>query len=105
MSKFILLYSGGTMPETEEEMTEVMKVWGAWYTSLGSSVVDPGNPVSSVAKISPDGRVSDGSVFPQATGYTILEAGTKDEAVKMAQKCPVLLGGSEISVFEITNVM
>ena len=105
MSKFILLYSGGSHPETEEEMAEVMKVWGEWYTSLGSSVVDPGNPISAVGKISPDGRVSDGSVFSMATGYTILEAATKDEAVNMAQKCPVLMGGSEISVFEADNVM
>jgi hypothetical protein len=105
MSKNFLLYSGGTYPETEEEMAELMKVWGAWYTSRGSSVVDPGNPVSSIAKISPDGRESEGSIFPQSIGYSILDSGTKDEAVKMAQNCPVLLGGSKISLLEITNVM
>ena len=105
MSKFIILASGGTMPETEEEMVEVMKVWGAWYDSLGSSVVDPGNPVSFATKISPDGRVSDGSEFSNANGYVILQAETKDEAVKMAQACPVLVGGSEISLFEVGDVM
>jgi hypothetical protein len=68
-------------------------------------VVDPGNPVSAVAKISTDGRVSVGSNFANATGYTIIQAETKDEAYKMAQKCPVLQGGSEISVFEALDVM
>jgi len=39
-----------------------------------------------------------------ASGYTIVEAGSLDEAVKMAQGCPVLAGGAEISVFETFEV-
>jgi hypothetical protein len=42
MTKYVLLYTGGSMPETEAESAEVLKAWEAWYAGLGSAVVDPG---------------------------------------------------------------
>jgi len=106
MAKFLLLYSGGGMPETEAEYAAVIKAWTEWYTQLGSAVVDPGNPFTPKAKsIATNGAVRDGAVGVMATGYTILQAGSLDEAVKMAQSCPVLAGGAEISVFESFDVM
>ena len=106
MAKFLLLYSGGGMPETEAESAAVIKAWTAWYTQLGSAVVDPGNPFTPVAKaIAGNGAVRDGAAVGMATGYTILQAGSLDAAVKMAQGCPVLMGGAEISVFETFDVM
>jgi len=106
MAKFVLLYTGGGMPETEAEQAQVMQDWADWYTNLGSAVADPGNPIGPVSKkIASNGDASDGSVVPMVSGYTILSADSLDEAVKMAQKCPVLKGGSEISVFETFDVM
>ncbi len=29
MANFVLLYSGGSMPETQAEQAEVMQAWGA----------------------------------------------------------------------------
>lgn len=106
MSKFVLLYTGGGMPETEAEQAKVMQDWADWYTGLGSAVADPGNPIGPVSKkIASNGDVSDGSGEPLVTGYTILSADSLDDAVKMAKKCPVLDGGSEITVFESFDVM
>src|SRR6266705_207945 len=66
MANFVLLYSGGSMPETEAEQAAVMQAWGAWYGALGSAVVDGGNPFTPVAKsIASDGTVSDGPVGTQ----------------------------------------
>ena len=105
MAKYVLLYSGGGMPETEAEQAEVMKAWGAWYESLGNAVADPGNPIGAAKKIDTSGNVSDGPVGMMLTGYTILSADSLDDAVEMAKNCPVLQGGSEISVFETFEVM
>lgn len=106
MAKFLLLYSGGSMPETEAESAAVIKAWTAWYTNLGSAVVDPGNPFTPMAKtVASSGAVRDGAAGGMASGYTILQAGSLDEAVKMAQGCPVLTGGAEITVFESFDVM
>jgi len=37
MAKFLLLFSGGGMPESEEETACVMKAWTEWYTHLGAA--------------------------------------------------------------------
>lgn len=100
MTKYVLLYSGGSMPETEEESAKVMQAWGAWYTGMGEAVADPGNPFSGAARsVSPDGAVSEGS-STSVSGYTILQASSLDEATEMARGCPILQGGGSISVFE-----
>ena len=107
MAKFLLLYhGGGAMPATEAESAKILKAWTDWYTGLGSAVVDPGNPFSPMAKkVASNGTVSNGSPAAMASGYTILEAESLDKAARMAQGCPVLQSGGEISVFETFNVM
>jgi len=50
MANFVLLYTGGGMPETEAEQAAALQAWGAWYGQLGSDVVDGGNPFTSQAK-------------------------------------------------------
>ena len=63
MANFVLLYSGGSMPETQAEQAEVMQAWGAWFGKIGSALVDGGNPFTPVAKtVSKDGKVTDGPV-------------------------------------------
>ena len=46
MAKYVLVYYGGSMPETEAEQAAVMKAWGEWFGGLGAAVVDGGNPFS-----------------------------------------------------------
>jgi hypothetical protein len=106
MANFVLLYSGGGMPETEAEQAAVMQAWGAWFGGLGSAVVDGGNPFTPAAKsISSNGTVSDGPIGSPASGYSILAADSLDAATAMAKGCPILLGGGQISVYEIHPAM
>ena len=101
MANFVLLYSGGSMPQTEAEVASVMQAWGVWYGQLGAAVVDGGNPFTPMAKsIAGDGTVSDGPVGVLATGYTIVKADSLDAAAGMAKSCPVLHGGGQITVYE-----
>jgi hypothetical protein len=106
MTNFVLLFTGGGMPEDEAEQAKVLQAWMAWYEKLGSAVVDPGNPFTPMAKsIAPDGTVSDGPVDGMASGYTILKADSLDGAITMAKSCPMLEGGGHISVFETFPAM
>jgi len=100
MADFVLLYSGGSMPETEAEQARVMKAWDDWYKELGAAIKDGGNPFTPAAKtIGSDGSVRDGGPAP-LTGYTVLTAGSLDEAAVLAKGSPVLQGGGSVSVHE-----
>lgn len=106
MANFVLLYSGGSMPESQAEHAAVMKAWEAWFGGLGSAVVDGGNPFTPKAKsIASNGTVSDGPVGTMASGYSIIKADSLDAAVDIAKRCPVLQGGAQISVYETLPVM
>ena len=105
MTDYLLLYSGGSMPETEAEQASVMKAWEVWFGGLGAAVKDPGNPFSGKAKsISSDGSVGDGPPG-EASGYSVIKADSLDAAAEMAKGGPVLQGGAQISVFETFEVM
>ena len=106
MANFLLLYTGGSMPESPTEQEAVMQAWGAWFGKIGSNLVDGGNPFTPQAKsISSNGTVSDGPVGELASGYSIIKADSLDAAVAIARECPVLQGGSKITVYETFPVM
>lgn len=106
MANFVLLYTGGSMPETQAEQAKVMEAWTGWFARLGEALADGGNPFTPVAKkISGNGEVGDGPVGTMATGYSIIKADSLDAAVKLAQGCPVLQGGAQITVYETFPVM
>ena len=104
MTDYLLLYSGGSMPEGDEETAAVMKAWDEWMHSLGDGLKDGGNPFTPAAKtIANDGAVSDGA--GSASGYSIIKADSLDAAVAAAKGCPVLQGGATIEVYETFAVM
>lgn len=106
MSEYVLLYSGGKMPESDEEMAQVMQAWTDWMGSIGDALKDGGNPFTPAAKtIAPDGSVSDGPVGTMATGYSIINAASLQDAVDISKGCPVLEGGAKITVYETFQVM
>jgi hypothetical protein len=104
MADFVLLYSGGSMPETEEEQAQVMKAWDAWFAEIGGALKDGGNPFAPAAKtVAADGSVGDAK--PQYSGYSIVTAGSLDEATTIAKGSPVLHGGATVTVYETFEVM
>jgi hypothetical protein len=106
MSEYLLLYTGGKMPESDEEMGQVMQAWTDWMASIGDALKDGGNPFTPAAKtIASDGSVSDGPVGTMATGYSIINAASLHDAAELAKGCPVLEGGAKITVYETFQVM
>jgi hypothetical protein len=104
VSDFLLVYHGGSMPESEAERAQVMDAWTSWFSQLGDAVKDPGNPFTGQTRtIAADGAVSDGS--GDASGYSILKADSLDDATALAKDCPVLHGGASISIHETFEVM
>jgi hypothetical protein len=106
MADYVLIYSRGSMPQTEAERSASMQAWRTWYGGLGSALVAPGNPFTPQARsIASDGTVSEGAVGTMASGYTVIKADSMDQAVDMAKKCPVLQTGGQVTVYETFKVM
>ena len=105
MTDYLLLYSGGGMPETEEEQAAVMQAWNTWMGGLGAALKDGGNPFNPGAAktIGADGSIRDGD--GTATGYSIIQADSLDTATDLAKGCPVLQGGATLTVYETLDVM
>ena len=103
MANFLLVYRGGSMPETPEDNAMAMEAWTSWFGTLGDKLVDGGNPASATKSISADGSVRDEANGP--SGYSIIKAGSLDEAVSLAKGCPVLHGGASIDVVETFDAM
>jgi hypothetical protein len=99
MANYVLVYRGGSMAETPEEQQKVMESWGAWFGSLGASVVDGGAPFGPSASIASDGSTTDGGASA-LTGYSVLAADSLADALTKAKGCPVLSAGGSIEVYE-----
>ena len=104
MANFLLVFHGGSMPESKEEGAKVMQAWTDWFGVLGDKLVDAGNPVSNVRTIASNGSVTDGGVNA-ATGYSLIKADSLDAAVALAKGCPVLHGGASVEVAETFEAM
>jgi hypothetical protein len=105
MAKYLFAYHGGSgMAASEEEQQEIMAAWGAWYESLGSAIVDGGAPVGVAKTVASDGSVSDGGGANPLTGFTVVAAGSLDEAVKHAAGCPIRDAGGSVEVAELIEM-
>ena len=98
MAKFLYLYSGGQMAETPEAQEEEMRVWTAWFTALGDSVADIGNPFAASSTVTTGGATE--GATSKLGGYSIINAESLTEAAKKVDGCPVLQSGGSVEVYE-----
>ena len=101
MAKYLFTYHGGGVPESEEEGAKVMAAWETWMGTLGSALVEPGNPVGPSATVAADGTTAPSNGADTVTGYSIVEAGDLDAALALAMGCPIRDAGGSVEVGEI----
>lgn len=102
MPKFLYIYHGGGMPQTEEAQRKAMADWGSWYEAMGPKLVDGGAPVGRSHTVSGSGHTEDGGANP-ASGYTVVEADDHEAACEMARGCPMVVDGS--GTVEVAQIM
>lgn len=84
MAKFLYIYHGGSVPQSEEEGARVMKAWMDWFATLGAAGADGGaNPTS---------------------GYSIVDAKDAADAARMAKGCPILQAGGSVELAPIVQM-
>jgi len=94
----VYVYTGGQVAETSEAQEQAMQAWTAWFGTLGDAVTDIGNPFGASATVKSGGSSSGGT--SQLGGYSVIEAGSLDEAAAKAGACPVLESGGAVEVYE-----
>jgi hypothetical protein len=94
MAKFVYLYTGGAIAQSEEERNRQLQKWQAFLGGFGDKLVDTGAPFGQSRSVAGNGTAT------KATGYSVISAGSLDEAVKLAKACPIFEGGGDVEVYE-----
>jgi hypothetical protein len=85
MKKFVFLAVG-----FEKPTPPIIEAWMKWFASLQSHVVDGGNPFGPGMEITTAGAAKLAHDKDAITGYTIVQAENMDEALKLAEGCPII---------------
>lgn len=104
MAKYLFVYHGGKPPSSPEEGQQVMNAWGAWFGALGAAVVDGGNPVGQSYTVNADGRLAANGGANPASGYSLIEASSVEDAYAKAKGCPLLKAGGSVEFAEAMDM-
>lgn len=100
MPKYLFVYHGGGMPDSEEEGNRQRAAWGEWLGGMGKDVVDGGSPVGQSSTVERDGSVAPHGGLNPTSGYGIVMAKDLDDALAKAKGCPILSSGGSVEVAE-----
>ena len=104
MAKYLFIYHGGKHPSTSADIKKTADSGGKWFGSMGTAVIDGGNPVGKSSTVRPDGSVAnDGGPNP-VSGYSLIEAATLNDAHSKAKGCPLLANGGSIEIAEAMDM-
>ena len=95
MKRFMLLHFGFEKP-TEE----IMAAWGKWFESVAEITADQGGFHGGAREISHEGAKDLPMGLDSITGYSIINAGSLEEAEVIAQSNPFI---ASIRVYEISD--
>lgn len=104
MSKYLFVYHGGSIPESQEEAAQVMQAWVEWFESIGADVIDGGNPVGLSTTVNSDGSVTEHGGSNPASGYSLIAASSVDDAIEKSRRCPILAAGGNIELAEVIEM-
>jgi hypothetical protein len=109
----MLLFRGNDWQKglSPEEMQKIAGQWMAWFERLtAQGKVKAGAPLEKEGKTvsGKNGRVVSDGPFAESKeavgGYFLLQVGTFDEAVAIAQECPGLAYGVKVEVRPVAEV-
>jgi hypothetical protein len=108
MSKFLFIYHAPTTPAeaappAPEDMEASMAEWNSWGAKVGAGLIDFGTPLANGVRVSSGGATAPSKA--EVAGYSLIEAGSLDEALVLAKEHPHLnMPGGEIEVHEAQHI-
>lgn len=100
MAKYLVTYHGSQMPSDPSVMEQAKAAFGQWLQGAGSAVLDPGAPTHFVTQVSKENPVA----VVEIGGYSIIEASSLDEALKLLKTHPFVGRGGTLQVNELMGV-
>jgi hypothetical protein len=102
MPKFVFVYVGGAPAKGQEQ--ENMKAWGDWVADLSQKgIYKSGEPFGWTKKtVNSDNSVTD--YLGQNSGYSLIEAGSMEEALEIAKTGPNQKYGGSTDVFDVMEI-
>ena len=95
MKRFMLLHYG-----FEKPTPEIMSAWGKWFESVAEVTLDQGGFHGGAREISHSGSKDLPMGMDSITGYSIINAESLEDAVKIARDNPFV---ASIRVYEISE--
>ena len=96
MNKFMFLYKGFVPPTPE-----IGRSWMEWFSQVGDSMADSGNPISGGVEVTPD-DVNEIELGTESfTGYSIVNAENMEAAVELAKTNPMI---TSVVVYELARM-
>ncbi len=114
MNEFLLIFrrdfnSAGIQP-SPEQLQNMMKEWQNWMGNIAAQnkLVNAGNRLSADGKVVKSGDVVTNGPYVEIKeaigGYTIIRAGSLEEAAEVAKGCPILSIGGNVEVRSIIQM-
>ncbi len=94
MKKFVLITIGFTQPTPE-----IMESWMQWFKSIEDKIADQIG-LSHGKEVTRNGVTELPMDNDAITGYLVINAENIDEAIKIAQKCPMI---TSTKVYEVMS--
>ena len=93
MAKYVFAFRNRSDATADDS---VDAAWAAWFAQLGDTVADFGQRVGA-ARMVGDAAPAGANVL---SGYIVVNAGSFDDAIALAQGCPGLKSGGQVEVGE-----
>jgi len=100
MTKYLITYHGSGMPSDPAVLEQAKAAFGSWVQEAGRAIIDPGAPTRMVEQVSNAGASSAVDIG----GYSILEASSKEEVVRILKSHPFVARGGTLQINEIMAV-
>jgi hypothetical protein len=102
MERYLIVFRGSTVDEEEGPPHDPAR-WESWFTDLGAALVDRGALAHSSVEVPSrllGPKLSGGSL----SGYCIIAAADFNEAVRMAEACPIFDEKGEVEIARLREL-
>jgi hypothetical protein len=99
MERFLFVYHGA--PGADADTYHDLSRWAAWFDSMGSRVIERGSLTHSAVEI-PRRLLGPKESASSLCGYSVVEATDFNEAVEIAERCPIFDEDGSLEIARLT---